>query len=258
VRFVLSFAALSLAACVVGPSGPRGYHDARVEGVLVISSAEAASLGPATHHERSFARGEASDDVLVAFLQSAQDAGARYVSSLAIHLVVDDADCVTYVGPKEDIEQRWKTVYHPGHTEYERHLRPVTRSHTTWERECRTVQRPHTVTRTEYTTEYDYSSHTSRSVPRTRTVTEYRSEQECHSVPRTRTETTYEYQTESKWIPPRLDHISETYSHWRLVESAPSCTPLAPGMAPMNRIEAQIHGDPSKTPTEMHEGPPGT
>ncbi len=195
--------------------------------------------------EQRFGPGRDGTDVVTDFLAAARARGAGWVSSLAIHLTAADGDrvldCVTHLGPEEEIRVRHEVVTTPGRTEHQRHLRPTTRLVTRSERQCHTVQRPHTTSRTEYRTEYDYSSKRSRSVPHTRMVTEYRSQQECHFVTRSQTVTTYEYQTETRWIPPRTEVIARHHSHWTLAESAPTCTPLAAGESGQNRIEGTIH-----------------
>jgi hypothetical protein len=243
VRHVLLIALLASCAPV-----PQGYRDARVPEVLVVAEHEVDGLGLEPRFlERSFASGRDSDEVMRSFLQDVRDEGSGHVSSIAIHLIVGDVevlDCVTHIGPEEEIERRWKTVHTPGRTEYERELKPVQQTRTTYENECEHVRKPVQRMKTEYEDEYDYRTHKYERVRRTRMVTEYESKYECKSVRRTRTETVYEYQTVAKWVPPKLEVISEQHSHWKLVESAPSCAPLAPGRRPVNTIEGRIYVKP--------------
>lgn len=81
---------------------------------------------------------------------------------------------------------------------------------TRYEYQCRLVSKPVTRTETVYEYRYDYVTKMNRSVPTTRTVTSYESQNECSTVPVTRSETSYETKTETRYIPPRED-ITKTY-----------------------------------------------
>lgn len=229
---------------------PLGFVREEVPDVAIIPAAEAARFRlRAEPLEHRFGPGRDGTDVVVEFLAAARERGAGWVSGLEIHLVTIEGnqpvDCVTRLGPSEEVRVHHETITTPSRVEYEGRMRPVTRMVPTSERECRTVQRPHMVTRTEYRHEYDSIARTSRSAPHTRTVTEYRSEQECHHVMRSRMVTTYEYQTEMKWIPPRTEVIARRHSRWSLVESAPACAPLGPGQIAQNRIVGVAHHRPA-------------
>jgi hypothetical protein len=153
-------------------------------------------------------------------------------------------------------------------TEHAYRCKPVTRSelrtvHET-EQRCGSVSRPVQRSRTVYSTTYDYSSKSTRSVPRTEYYTEHQSHYECKSQPVTRTRselvtksecglepvtrmvTRYEFQLESQYVPPHL----ETITRQRLRELEPVCEDIAstaddpevapPARAHGNRIEGQI------------------
>lgn len=81
---------------------------------------------------------------------------------------------------------------------------------TRYEYQCRMVTKPVTRTETVYEYRYDYTTKSSRSVPTTRMVTSYQSQNECSTVPVMRSETSYETKTETRYIPPS-DHITKSY-----------------------------------------------
>ena len=209
------------------------------------------------------------------YLARADQAGARYVTDLAIYLQTtrDDraVECRSDVVPETFTE----TVHRPGRfelvpttapvqrtvTDHEYRCKSVTKYEskmvTEYEQRCRTERRPVRRSRTVYRSEYDSFRKSTRSVPRTEWYTDYEShneckrepvtryksepvrKQDCKLEPVTRTVTRYEYQLENRYVPARFDQISRQ----RLRELEPECYALeetVPGLAPQNRVEGRI------------------
>jgi hypothetical protein len=229
---------VTLAACAHRPPAEKPPPD-----VLVASAKKASRSGiEPVRFAQEFDRGADSTRVIQRFLEAVTRQGATYVSTMAIHLIVErdgaPVDCVTYIGPRSEIEGR--SVAREGRTEDADVLKPVTRVITVHEQKCKTVRRRRTSSGSSSGSTYDKTRHGSRGGG-TLQVAEYVVEQECRNIPRTRTVTTYQYQRESRWVAPTLDEISDRYALGPLVESEPVCGPLAPGRPTGNVIEGLIY-----------------
>jgi hypothetical protein len=202
-----------------------GYENSKVEGIKVLKSTQAASLAEYTPQgfEHSFAKGEDSTKAVIDFLANAKKAGADYVSDIKISIVTDKESCATLLVPEEEIKSNPVIKTTSGRTETSYVLKPVTRTVTENEYRCQMVQKPVQSSETYYDQQYDSYSKSSRSVPRTRYVTRYESQNDCRYTPVTKTATRYEYEWESHYIPPKTEYLSENYSEWKLLESEPTC-----------------------------------
>jgi len=183
---------------------------------------------------------------IVDFLARARGLGASYVSDLGIALRVErdgrPVECWTRIVPESTQVPTSYTVVAPGtgmtRTRYV--MRPVTQYVTENQYRCHTVLRPVSRMETTYTTQYDYMSHTTRTVPTTQYVSHLESQQECSSQPVSHMVTRYENQLELEYVPPRLDTIAGSYTQWQLRETEQECAVLEAG-AGRSRIEGQIY-----------------
>ncbi|WP_338267166.1 hypothetical protein [Corallococcus caeni] len=188
--------------------------------------------------------------LLLDFMKRAEAAGGRYVSDVHIVLVSDQdgepVECRTEIVPESSVEIGRTLQSTPGRTEMRHHMVPVTKTVFENQFQCRSVTEPRTVSETYYDHQYDASSKTTRSVPRTRMVTRFESRQKCGLVPMMRTVTRFEYQFRSEYIPPRLELVSRQYTRWSLKETLPACAPSSPqtGASPSmpHRIEGEVYG----------------
>jgi hypothetical protein len=211
--------------------------------------------------------------LLMELLARAKDKGAAYVSDVRFHFVTakngKPVECEIGIHP----EDAPAPIAVPEHVERVNVMAPVQRSVTEQQYQCRPVSRPTTryvtemqnqcrsemvpVTRyeTTYTTQYDYSTKSSRTVSQSRpvtsyesryschpqsvgrTVTDYRMEQDCHSEPVTRTVTRYEFQLQNHFVPPHLEYVQQR----RLKETEPVCYVAAAGAEQGNRLEAKLY-----------------
>jgi hypothetical protein len=124
------------------------------------------------------------------------------------------------------------------------------------ENRCREVKKPVSRYETTYTTEYDYVTKSSRTIPHTRYISEWEFKTECglepvpHPVvttevqnqcgfePVTRSVTSPESQVQSQVVPPRLDEVQKK----KVTQSQPACYALPAGEARTgNRIEAKVY-----------------
>ena len=224
--------ATGLVVAAASAAGPRGYESSQAPGIKLITPEEAAAsnLGPGVPIAIIFGDRQNGTELAMELARRAQRLGARYVASIEIRLVSQRdgqlIDCVTLVQPvpheRTVMEQRLEPQ--PMQTRYV--MRPVTSTVTESEYRCHMVSRPHTETRTEYQSSYDFSSHSYRSQPVTRTVTEYRMENECRSEPVTRMVTRYENQLETEYVPPTWRTVFTTETDWTIEELPPTCAPL--------------------------------
>jgi hypothetical protein len=90
---------------------------------------------------------------------------------------------------------------------------------THYEQRCHMVSKPHMRTETTYTSQYDAFSHSTRSVPQTRMVTDYQMENECRSEPVTQMETHWEFAQEWHYTAPHTEFLTQK----RLKETEPVC-----------------------------------
>ena len=224
-RFVLPIVLLALCGCAFRSPG---YVTPGAEGITIIKPDM-----PGLEKLRSetlvvrFDRKQDGTKLIVDFLTEAQGKGAVYVSGLAIAIasVVGEKSvvCVTEIGPVEHVQSRTEPSYTPAKTSGAYVLKPVGKTVSEMEYQCTYVSRPVQEMETYYTTEYDYYLKQSRTVPRTRYVTRYRSQPECSYRSVTRHVTRYEYQYVTEYIPPKMEYITRTYSKWELRESEPIC-----------------------------------
>jgi hypothetical protein len=154
-------------------------------------------------------------------IAQAERQGARYLTDLRISISDGKERCTTEVFPQSEPRAVVETRVIPGRTETRSVPRQVTRSVTEYEYRCHSVMRPGQTTETYYEYQYDYASHSSRSVPRTRSVTRYQSQNECRSEPVTRMVTRDEFQLQSEYVPPRFETFVQ--HHTDMVESIPYC-----------------------------------
>ncbi|WP_223643657.1 hypothetical protein [Corallococcus sp. EGB] len=188
--------------------------------------------------------------LLLDFMKRAEAAGGRYVSDVRIVLASDQdgepVECLTEIVPESSVEIARMLQSTPGRTEMRYHLVPVTKTVFESQYQCQFVMEPRTVSETYYERQYDSSSKTSRSVPRTRMVTRFENRQKCGYAPMTRTVTRFEYQFRSEYIPPRLEMVARRYTRWSLKETLPVCAPSSrqpedPPSMP-HRVEGEVYG----------------
>ena len=243
---------------------------------LIVPAARAQKSGlPEARSFLAFGPDQDGTKLLADFLRKAQGRGARYASDIAFYFVTDrdgrKTECRIGIVPEDEIQ----TIAVPGRTEGVSQMVPVARSVTEMqyrcrltskmvtgpemhmENRCRMVSKPHTRTETTYTTQYDSFSKTTRSVPQTRMVTDYRMENECQmeSVTKivtksqmvnecgmesvTRTVMRYEFQYQTRFIPPHFASITTK----KLRETEPVCRALSEGEESKgNRLEGALYG----------------
>jgi len=207
---------------------PKTWSDRRVEGIAIITSAEAETKGLfAEPFELSFGAKQDGTALVVDFLRAARERGASYVADLQVHISAEHEGrprvCVTHVVPRDQMHVWRQRAYVPGHRQSRTVPRAVHRRETRYENRCRMVSKPVQRSVTTYESRYDSTTKSYRSAPRTRMVTRYESRQQCRSEPVTRTVTRYEYHTVQRYVPPRWDWISKLYTKTELVETEPRC-----------------------------------
>ncbi|NRD58757.1 MULTISPECIES: hypothetical protein [Corallococcus] len=222
-----------------------------MNGVTLTTREEAAASGfkPWTLSVAFGARQDGTQ-LLLDFMKRAEAAGGRYVSDVHIVLASDQdgepVECRTEIVPESSVEIGRTLQSTPGRTEMRHHMVPVTKTVFESQFQCQSVTEPRTVSETYYESQYDPSSKTTRSVPRTRMVTRFEHRQKCGHVPMMRTVTRFEYQFRSEYIPPRLELVSRQYTRWSLKETLPTCAPPSPrtGDSPSmpHRVEGEVYG----------------
>jgi hypothetical protein len=236
-RFLrLSVVLAALVAAAGSAAVPQGYSREDAPGITVIKPEQASAAELVGRpFSLAFADGENGTDLMVRFLRAAHGQGATFLSDIEIHIVGGKGgapeDCVTRVVPADHGQLQPQTVMEPGRYEQRQVLKPVSRMVTEYEYRCHSVSRPHTRTETHYESSYDFSSKSYKSHPVTRTVTDYRHEQECKSEPVTRYVTRYEYQMESQYVPAQWRTELRWMSDWDLDETPPACAPITRPLA---------------------------
>jgi hypothetical protein len=174
--------------------------------------------------------------MMAAWLASVRRQGADRVGNVTLHVVrageSGPVECRSTFYPKDvAVPVSVPASSHP--VSVTRMVqRPVFHS----EQRCQMVSKPHSRMVTTYTMQYDFFSKSSRSVPQTQTVTEYRMENECHSEFVSRLETQWEYTTEWRYTPPRVDVVDRIM----LKESEPSCETATDPNA-VSRVEGTVY-----------------
>lgn len=231
----LVFLAVFFTGCITNSMAYRDDRTPIDQRVVVLSSAEVAERGlKGEPLSMPFADGSQGTQVMLDFFDAADQAGAKEMSDLEIQTTTaTTGTCVLRIEPETDAQQAQPENLQPeslqpetGVTQSKKVMRPVSRVVTEPQIRCRMVSRPRTVTETVYESQYDPSTKKYRRVPRQRTRTEHRMQRECKTEPVTRRVTRYENQYESRFVPPQWDVVFSIYSSRKLIEAAPTCTPL--------------------------------
>jgi hypothetical protein len=242
---------------------------------FVVPAAYALSRGlTARTAQEAFGVGQDGPQLVADFLKRAREAGAVYASDIAFYFAIQreagPVECKVDVYPDNGAAAQKRAehteavvVQAPASrivTEQEYRCRqvnvPVSRTEVRIENKCREVKKPVSRYVTTYTTQYDYVTKSSRTVPQTRYVSEWEFKTECrlepvpHPVtttevqnqcgfePVTHSVTRLESRVESQVVPPRL----ETVQQRKLSQSEPVCYALPAGQTPTgNRIEAKVY-----------------
>jgi hypothetical protein len=245
---------------------------------FVVPAAYALSQGlTARPAQAAFGAGQDRTQLVADFLKRAREAGAVYVSDIALYFPDQRAEgvrglveCKVDVYPDDGaVAQQPQTEAVPVQrqvsrlvTEQEYHCRqvnvPVSRVEVRVENHCREVKKPVSRYETTYTTQYDYVTKSSRTVPQTRYISEWEFKNECrmepvpHPVTKTEVQnqcgyepvthwvTRPESQVESRPVQPRPAELQRR----RLTQSAPACYALPAGEARTGRIEAKLYTRP--------------
>ncbi len=205
--------------------GPAGYQNEKVKGIKIIKNSQGQELRDYEKStiEDNFPKAQDGTKTVIDFLLKAKESGAAFVSDIEINIASDKTNCRTMLIPEEEIKSKPVTKTTGGRYESKSVLKPVTRFVSENEYRCQSVSKPVQRLETYYEYQYDYSSKSNRSVPKTRYVTKYESQNECSYVPVSKTVTRYEYQYESQYIPPKTEYLTQHYSEWKLGESPPDC-----------------------------------
>ncbi len=286
---VWSIVVVAIAACQPPPQqysyqGAGGGEERALPAVQarVVSTGEGErSHLPARSLSMPFSGARDGTELVAEYFQRADAAGAQLISDLAVYIRTEKdgqpAECRTEIVPETLTDTQFhaatsRPVYKSVPvtrqvTEHEYRCKPVSkyesRSVTEYQQRCRTERHPVQRSRTVYSSQYDYSSKSTRSVPRTEYYTDYESRYECHSEPVTRmkseyvtktecgselvtkTVTRYEHQFENEYVPAHYEYITRQ----RLRELEPECYTLdeaaddpvsAPG-AQGNRVEGTLY-----------------
>src|SRR5579859_7167668 len=222
-----SLAALCAAGCMLPlQSGTRvapsaaAPHVPDAPDMRVLTEAQARREGLAGR-ELVVTFGEDETDgtrMLTRWFDRARAKGSR-VGDLAMYVVHDresDAvECRTAIVPERTVEP----VFTAPSTQLESVYRPVQRMVMHSQQRCQLVMHPETHSETTYTTQYDYFSKSSRTVPQTRMVTTQVMRNECHPEMVSSFETQWEWSLQSHYSPPRVDYLTTN----RLREGKPVC-----------------------------------
>jgi hypothetical protein len=239
---------------------------------FVVPAGYALSRGlTATAAAEVFVPGQDGIQLLIAdFLKKERDAGAVYVSDVVFYYASQREDgpvqCKVDVYPYDGADPQARSgqtevapVQRPVSglvTEQEYRCRqvnvPVSRTEVRMENQCHEVKTPVSRYETTYTTEYDYATKSSRTVPHTRFISEWQFKNECgleavpHPVTRTEVQNQCGYEPvtrsvtspESQVVPPRPEEVQNE----KFTMSAPACYALPAGEArTANRIEAKLY-----------------
>ncbi len=253
---------------------PATQHALPAAQAKVVAISEAMASGLASQPLQITFDGRDGTELVIELLKQADAANAAYVADLAVYVETTQdgkpVECRSEIVPEtvtestfRPAENRSVSVSRPVTrmvTEYEYRCHPVTatelRSVTEYEQQCATTSVPVQKSRTVYTSQYDSTTHMSRSEPRTEYYTDYESRYECKQVPvsKQRSETVtkqqcgaesvthsvtrYEFQLESHFVPAHYELVTRQ----RLHELDPACYVLD-GPDPAvhaNRIEGKI------------------
>lgn len=214
--------------------------------VEFVTAEQAAALpGTWVPLEIPFGEGQDGTALVMQFLEQASARGARHATDLEIHLVdggaTPPAVCVTRATPQLRTRTETETVMRPGGVQPRSELVPVTQWVTESRHHCQLVTKPVQRMETTYQSLYDSVQKRSRSVPITRMVTRYETQNECTYRPETKMVTRYEWQFRNQYAPPRWETITRERAEWEMVESPPVCRMVDAGEAPPgNRLVGRI------------------
>jgi hypothetical protein len=227
------------------PAAPDAPHAADIQVITPEQAARAGLTGTAL----SIAYPDDSDGTSMVgkWLAAARRRGSDRVGAITIHIVRPQeqgpVECQSVLYPKDTVVP----VTVPGQGQFISVPRPVQHMVMHLEQRCHLVSKPHMRMETTYTSQYDSFSKSYRSVPQTRTVTDYRMENECHLESVSRMETQWEYGLEWRYTPPRTEFLDEK----QLRETDPTCQPVEDGAA-VSRVEGLVY----RTPSAQDEAAP--
>jgi hypothetical protein len=217
------------------PDAPRAAD------IQVVTPEQAARAG-LTGTPVSIAYPDDSDGTTMVgkWLAAARRVASDRVGSITIHIVraqeQGPVECQSVLYPKDTVVP----VTVPAQSQLVSVPRPVQRPVMHLEQRCQLVSKPHMRMETTYTSQYDSFSKSYRSVPQTRTVTDYQMENECRLESVSRMETQWEYGLEWHYTPPRTEFLDAK----QLRETEPTCQAVQDG-AGVSRVEGLVYRAPS-------------